>query len=85
MFKGLSGNTLASVWEAVPDEGDLEGGGGGLGSFGFLPRRLPQSTSLFHFRGIPSRHIRASCGSPCAVHNSVEGEQILPPPSSRMS
>ena len=25
LFKGFSGNTLASVWEAVPDEGDLEG------------------------------------------------------------
>ena len=25
LFKGFPGNTLASVWEAVPDEGDLEG------------------------------------------------------------
>jgi hypothetical protein len=25
LFKGFSGNTLASVWEAMPDEGDLEG------------------------------------------------------------
>jgi hypothetical protein len=25
LFKGFSGNALASVWEAVPDEGNLEG------------------------------------------------------------
>jgi hypothetical protein len=25
LFKGFSSNALASVWEAVPDEGNLEG------------------------------------------------------------
>jgi hypothetical protein len=25
LFEGFSGNFLAGVWEAVPDEGDLEG------------------------------------------------------------